>query len=191
MKKFLGMLLILSVFNCGCETFSDSYKRDSNYLASRRLAEAPRAQDQNMAQLAANIAALNASNADIIRRINEISQKITELQQSNLNTQNGLNALKQDLESSKKSWQTANERMIEQISVEMNNVLKSSAASSGAKSSSGPKGTGEFFVHKVEAGSTLNAIAKAYGVSASDIRAANGMSNDAIRVGQTLYIPKK
>ncbi len=43
--------------------------------------------------------------------------------------------------------------------------------------------------HKVSRGDTLSVIATRNGVSLSQLRAANGLSNDTIRVGQVLKIP--
>lgn len=188
MKIHAVPLIALSLLACGCETFNDSYRRRDDYLAARQAAEAPRAQDQQLAQLSASVAALNASNAEIVRHINEINQKIAALQQNDATMQGAVNSIRQDMEATRKSWQTANEKMIDQISSEMNKAIKT--PSSGGKSG-GPVGTGDFYVHTVEAGNTLNAIAKAYEVTAAEIRAANGMSNDLIRVGQKLYVPKK
>lgn len=50
---------------------------------------------------------------------------------------------------------------------------------------------GEFIEHTVEPGTTLSALSKAYGVTISDIKRANGLSSDNIRVGQKLLIPVK
>lgn len=46
-------------------------------------------------------------------------------------------------------------------------------------------------VHIVVAGDSLSKIAKKYGVKISDLRAANNLSGDLIRVGQKLVIPGK
>ena len=48
---------------------------------------------------------------------------------------------------------------------------------------------GEFIEHTVEPGTTLTALSKAYGVTVSDIKRANNLSSDNIRVGQKLLIP--
>ena len=47
----------------------------------------------------------------------------------------------------------------------------------------------EFVEHKVERGTTLTALAKAYGVSVSDIMKANKMKKPVLYAGQKLLIP--
>lgn len=43
--------------------------------------------------------------------------------------------------------------------------------------------------HRVERGDTLFGIARRYGVKADEIRAANRMESDVVKIGQTLVIP--
>jgi LysM repeat protein len=182
MKK--SLILLSALLISGCETFNNS-SRDDYY--ARKQYDLVKGQEQQAAQLSATVASLSANNAEIIRYINDINQKIAALQQNDTNIQGSLNSLRQDIDTTKKTWKNSNEKMIEQISSEINNAARSAAAAP----SQGPAGSGEFYEHKVETGSTLNAIAKAYRVSISEIKAANKMNNDLIRVGQILYIPKK
>ena len=44
-------------------------------------------------------------------------------------------------------------------------------------------------IHKVKAGDTISEIAKKYNVSAKELKKANNLTNDNIRVGQSLRIP--
>lgn len=45
--------------------------------------------------------------------------------------------------------------------------------------------------HKIKNGETLSSISKKYGVSVAALKAANGMSSDALRAGSSLKIPAK
>lgn len=45
--------------------------------------------------------------------------------------------------------------------------------------------------HKIRSGETLSSISKKYGVSIAELKAANGMTSDALRAGATLKIPAK
>jgi len=188
--KFL-FLTILLFFIYGCESFDDSYSRRDNFVSVRSQESSNKNLEEQMARLVENIASLNASNAEIIRHINELYQRINMLQQTDSKLQNSVDSIKQDFEQLKNSWQKANENMIEQITKEINNTLRQNQNRSGGGVNQQVPGNGEYYVHTVEPGSTLNAIAKAYGVSVAEIKAANGMNNDLIRVGQKLYIPKK
>ncbi len=44
-------------------------------------------------------------------------------------------------------------------------------------------------IHEVQKGETLYSISKKYGVSVSDVQAANGLSDNGIKVGQKIKIP--
>ncbi|MDX2225715.1 MAG: LysM peptidoglycan-binding domain-containing protein [Verrucomicrobiae bacterium] len=54
-----------------------------------------------------------------------------------------------------------------------------------------PKKEGQFYEHAVEKGHTLSAIAKAYGVTVEEIRTANDLKGNNLKIGQKLLIPKK
>lgn len=45
--------------------------------------------------------------------------------------------------------------------------------------------------HTVKKGETLNKIAKSYGISVAEIKAANNLSSDNLKIGQTIKIPAK
>ncbi|HEX6071291.1 MAG TPA: LysM peptidoglycan-binding domain-containing protein, partial [Longimicrobiaceae bacterium] len=46
-------------------------------------------------------------------------------------------------------------------------------------------------IHTVTRGDTLFGIARRYGVSAAAIRTANRLTDDVVRLGQTLVIPRE
>lgn len=64
-------------------------------------------------------------------------------------------------------------------------TASASVASSPAAPASGAPAT---ITHKVASGETLNSIAEKYGVQAADIRSANNLRRNAVRVGQVLTI---
>ena len=68
-------------------------------------------------------------------------------------------------------------------------AASSSASGSGSSASSGVKAS-KTVVYTVKSGDSLFKIAKLYpGVSADNIKKANGLRSDAIRAGQKLTIP--
>jgi len=169
----------LSLMLCGCEELSGG--RSSQY--QRQQYDAARVQTD---QLSATVVNLQNTNGEIIRVVNDLNQKIAALEQKNANLEKNIAVLQQQIANESKERQITINKMIEQISKEVSRASAASASSSG-----GPVGAGEFLVHKVESGHTLGAIAKAYNVSVQDIMTANRMKDTNLRVGQTLYIPKK
>ena len=87
------------------------------------------------------------------------------------------------------SWQSSHEGSISRrqpspVKKVSSTPKKKSTASSKSKSSSGGKS------YTIKKGDTLGAIASRHGTTVSKLKAANGMSNDFIREGKTLKIPK-
>ncbi|MDE5929406.1 MAG: LysM peptidoglycan-binding domain-containing protein [Muribaculaceae bacterium] len=60
-----------------------------------------------------------------------------------------------------------------------------------AKKSTPAKAAPATVSHKVTKGESLDKIARKYGVTVSDIRAANNIKGDKIQIGQTIKVPKK
>ena len=67
---------------------------------------------------------------------------------------------------------------------------KTPGATTGAGTASAANGNG-VKTYKVRSGDNLMKIAKAYGVTVKQLRAANNLRTDQIKVGQTLKIPAK
>jgi LysM repeat protein len=172
---------VIPLMLCGCEELSGG--RSSQYQRQQYDAAASRAQTD---QLSATVVNLQNTNGEIIRVVNDLNQKIAALEQKNANLERNIVSLQQQIAAEKQERQTTINKMIEQISKEVSRASVSAPSSGG-----GPVGAGEFLEHKVESGHTLGAIAKAYNVSVQDIMTANRMKDTNLRVGQTLYIPKK
>jgi LysM repeat protein len=176
-----GMALVL----CGCEAMGG---RDRDAQMQKQQFEMVRAQTNQMNQVTASISALQNSNAELVRIVNESNQKISNLEQRSVAMEKNISNLQQQLGAEKQERQTTINRMIDQISKEVSKASVPAPSSTAT----GPVGTGEFYEHKIESGATLGTIAKAYGVTVQEIMTANRMKKDAsLRVGQTLYVPKK
>ena len=177
-----GMAFVL----CGCEAMSGRDSRDAQL--QRQQNEIVRAQTNQMNQVLASISALQNSNAEIIKIVNDFNQKIANIEQRNAGLEKNISILQQQLAAEKQERQTTISKMIDQISKEVSKASVPAPSSTAT----GPVGTGEFYEHKIESGATLGTIAKAYGVTVQEIMTANRMKKDAsLRVGQTLYVPKK
>ena len=73
-----------------------------------------------------------------------------------------------------------------------NAVNNNSKATSQAKNSrTNNKSKKASTTHKVQSGENLWRIANKYGVSVDEVKAANGMKNDKLSIGQELKIPSK
>lgn len=99
-------------------------------------------------------------------------------------------------ESDYSSWQSSHEGSISRkqpspvkkvTSSTPKKKTASSSSSSKSKSKGSSSGGGSYTIKK---GDTLGAIAAKNGTTVSKLKAANGMSNDFIREGKTLKIPK-
>lgn len=190
MKSYFSFSLVfLSIlFVCGCETINGNAGRQQ-YV---RMRESARAQEEQISRFSAKVAALQDDNAELIRRINELYQKISIIQQNNQILEKDLALLKQQVAAEKQERQAAINQMINQVARETASAINATIRSSeGSSAKTGPVGSGEFYEHKVGAGETLSVIGKAYGVTVLDIKKANSLQGDIIRVGQTLYIPRK
>jgi LysM repeat protein len=71
----------------------------------------------------------------------------------------------------------------------LDTLAKELASISGAKPVS-PTSAGGGKEHVVQKGENLSAIAKATGVTVAELKKANNLTSDEIKVGQKLVIPK-
>ncbi len=171
------------VFFAGCENLGGP-SRSSGF--QKQQYDATKAQADQVTQLSTAVTNLTNSNNEVIKVVNDLNQKVATLEQRNAGLEKNIAALQQQLAAQRQEYQTSINKMIDQVSKEV-----SSASAAAATSGGGPVGKGEFYEHKVESGQTLGAIAKAYNVSVQEIQAANKMKDANLRVGQTLYVPKK
>ena len=64
-------------------------------------------------------------------------------------------------------------------------------AATAAEGSDAPEAPRARRSHTVASGDSLYGLARRYGVSVDAIRTANGLTNDIVRIGQTLVIPQE
>ena len=190
-KQFIMSLFAaggISLFLCGCESMMEGRDRDSQL--QRQQNEIVRVQTNQMNQVSASISALQNSNAEIVKIVNDFNQRIANLEQRSAALEKNISALQQQIAAEKQDRQATINNMIDKVTKEVGKVSAPAPAPATAAGSI-PVGSGEFLEHKVEAGQTLGAIAKAYGVSIQEIMTANRMKDSTLRVGQPLYVPKK
>ena len=194
MKNFITLTISVILFATGCEhtrrpTYTPVRTTDPNVKAAIKQ------HDEQIAKLTFQFNQILESNKTLVGHINRLNKeiaglerKIGLLEQSNTTLTNQLKAeqlaRKSDIEKLLKE-------VAKQIAAALNRRTGTSSTSTSSGSNKGPVGKGEFYEYTVQQGATLGAIARAYKVSVSDIKKANNLKSDMIRVGQKLYIPKK
>lgn len=134
-------------------------------------------------ELVQQVRRMQDENAALEAKVVEIQQKVAQISAKNESYSADIDSLKKQIAADAETRKTQLNRLAEKLVQPPPAPAKEAAP----QQSSTPQG--EFFEHTVEAGTTLTALAKAYGVSVADIKKANKLSNNNIRVGQKLLIP--
>jgi LysM repeat protein len=195
MRKLIGFLIIPAavVVLTGCETFSgknSKYERQVRNL-NARTAESSRIYEDQLQKISARLVEIQERQNETAAKVNQLQNYISTMSRQNASLQNQVNALKNDLNAESKSRQESINKMADQLAGELGKAVNTMRRTRRSSSGGGPSGSGKFYEYTVQSGATLSAIAKAYKVSVEDIKQANGLKNNMIRVGQKLYIPKK
>mgnify|MGYP001121284561 CR=1 FL=1 len=132
-------------------------------------------------------------------RIDTLMQRVTTMQDDNARLEASVMDLRREVETLARSN--------EELSAEVTRLKRQIAADAEVReaqlekiadrltrsqvpdASSSAGAMQEYVEYTVQPGATLSAISKAYGVSISDIKKANNMSSDVLRIGQKLKIP--
>ena len=102
---------------------------------------------------------------------------------------NDLQALEARVKALDAARETDKKVILDQLAKELAALSGSHGGSGGAaNSSSGPANGNEYVVQK---GDNLTLIAKNNGVTVADLRKANNLTSDSLKVGQKLVIPQK
>ncbi len=132
-------------------------------------------------------------------RINTLLQRVTTMQDDNARLEASvieLNRRVEDLGRSNQELSAEVTRLKRQIAADaevreaqLEKIADRLTRSSQVPDASSSGAMQEYVEYTVQPGATLSAISKAYGVSISDIKKANNMSSDILRIGQKLKIP--
>ena len=191
MKKYFFLFSSVAVLMLltACETF-DSSSRNSQFAASSRdIAELR----NDLAALNNKVVSLQNTNSRIVKHLSSLQRQINYVNEQNLQGREKFNALEQTIKQERAERQAALSKVVETVADQTAKTVNSIAKQIPARTAPA-KNTmtaGAYYKHKVESGQTLSAIARAYKVSVSDIKDANHLKSDIIRVGQILHIPKK
>ncbi len=157
-----------------------------NRVVFRTPQEAVHYYEELVGTLTKQVKLMQDDNAVLSATTQELKGKVERLEKETQDIAAELASLRKQISADAEARKSQLNKLADKIS----SASSSSAASSSSRASaSQPSGGGEFVEHTVEPGTTLSALAKAYGVSVSDIIKANKLSKDTIFVGQKLLIP--
>ena len=191
MKKYLIVFPALAVMTLmtACETMNS---RSSNQFASANQDVINLQND--VALLKRQMVAIRKNNAEAARQISSLQTQVSYVNEQNQLQNKNIVALNQALKSERTQRQAAMDKVVETVADQTAKTVNSITQRTpppATTNSSGSLQAGAYYKHKVESGQTLSAIARAYKVSVKDIKQANNLKSDIIRVGQVLHIPKK
>ena len=197
----ISLSVAIAILASGCLTTSSRNRRSNRTSAA--TSATMRRHDEQITNLTFQNNQFKEREADIVRSLNSLNKRIARLSAENVELKKKIAALSQTLNSESAARKAELSSLLKEVSKQtaaaMDAASKARAAAIAGRSSrtsrtssrKGPAMKGKFYVHTVEQGATLGAIAKAYKVSVSSIKKANRLTGDNIRIGQKLYIPKK
>ena len=170
---------------CGCET-TRSRGGDSNAV----LSAASRLHDEQISKLTFQVNQLKEDRAALSRKADILLKRVARLEARLALVSKETSALNAKIDAESAARKREDDLLLKRVAKQVATAVNSS------RPPTRPVGrptaaAGEFYEYIVEPGATLSAIAKAYKVTVSDIKRANKLKNDNIRVGQKLLIPKK
>ena len=143
--------------------------------------------DERLSKLRADVDALQFSQQQVQQDIKQIQGQMDEVRHAGPGASaNDLQALEARVKSLDAARETDKKVIIDQLAKEL-------AAMSGGKGGKATTPTAPATAgseHVVTAGETLTSIAKSSGVTIADLRKANSLTSDTLKVVQKLVIPK-
>ena len=189
------LLLTVSLLFSGCITSRSSRNNTAQIPAS--VNNALTQHDSQISKLTFQFNKLNETNRTYIDHINRLNKQIAVLNRKITALETTAKQLTAQLESEKTARRNDTDRLLKEVAKQTAMAINAGRAAQTKRTppSSSPSGRkpamqGEFYEYTVQSGATLGAIARAYKVSVDDIRKANKLNGDIIRVGEKLYIPK-
>ncbi len=184
--------LVTLVAFSGCETMYNASNRrqETDTAAMRAVMERQQlSRDTEIAKAAAQSAEVQLQQLDL--RLSRLEDGVRQSMNANgtdiAALQREIASLKGETAAIRADRETMKKEIVNEISSEVAKLLAAQQKTAAVTRAETASQSG--YEHKVQSGQTLSAIAQAYGVSVEKIKKANGLKNDVIRVGQTLFIP--
>jgi LysM repeat protein len=144
--------------------------------------------DERLSKLRADVDALQFNQQQVQQDIKQVQAQLEDLRRTGPSASaNDIQALETRVRALDAARETDKKVILDQLAKEL-------AALGGARNSGSPppspppQATGN--EHIVQKGETLTAIAKNCGVTIAELRKANSLTSDTLKVGQKLVIPK-
>ena len=128
-------------------------------------------------------------NAMLAESNSELKQRVSRLEAEFRSMSEEMTALRKQIAADAEARKNQLNRLADSLTVPSGKTEHRSPRSTRPRNSEPAEENGDYIEHTVEAGTTLTALAKAYGVTVKDIIRANKLSKPTIYVGQKLLIP--
>src|ERR1035438_1528929 len=143
--------------------------------------------DERISKLRADVDALQFSQQQIQQDIKQVQGQMDEVRHAGPSASaNDLQALEARVKALDAARETDKKVIIDQLAKELAAMSGGKGGKTTTPSTSATNGS----EHVVAAGETLTSIAKSSGVTIADLRKANNLTSDTLKVGQKLVIPK-
>lgn len=157
--------------------------------ADQTLAQSVQVLDEKVNRLSSQMEDLQFRNQQLQKELDKAQAELQDLRRSSGGASaNELKALDDRITALDAARQKDRQIIIDQVAKELA-AISSGKPPTRPTTPSGPV-AGDTKDHVVQKGENLTAIAKQNGVSVVDLRKANGLTSDEIKVGQKLIIPK-
>lgn len=144
--------------------------------------------DERVSKLRAEVDALQVNQQQIQQDIKQIQSQLDEVRHAGPSASvNDLQALEARVKALDVARETDKKVILDQLAKE----LAAMSGPHGGGTTNQLSGSSNPNEHVVQKGETLTSIAKSYGVTVADLRKANNLASDVLKVGQKLGIPQK
>ena len=147
--------------------------------------------DERLSKLQAEVDAIQANQQQIQQDLKQVQAQLADLHQSGPSASaNDLEALEARVKALDAGRETDKKIILDQLAKELSSLGGSHGGGGGSATapSAGPANGNDYVVQK---GDNLTLIAKNNGVTVADLRKANNLTSDSLKVGQKLVIPSK
>jgi LysM repeat protein len=146
--------------------------------------------DERLSKLRADVDAIQANQQQIQQDLKQLQAQLAETHQSEPSASvNDLQALEARVKALDAARETDRKVILDQLAKELAGLSGSHGGGGPPPApATGPANGNEYVVQK---GDNLTLIAKNTGVTVADLRKANNLTSDSLKVGQKLVIPSK